>query len=105
MSEASVRRHIAEHMGATVEKAQESREVVAGDNLIDEIKRIKKETQTIYQEARTNRDLRTALAALDKQTKQIEVLAEMMLRVEDLRQREGEREPVVVTWRIVDSKE
>jgi hypothetical protein len=105
MSEASVRRHIAEHMGAAVEKAQESREVLAGDNLIEEIKRIKRETQAIYLEARANSDLRTALAALDKQTKQVEVLAEMMLKIEEVRQRSEEREPIVVTWRVIKSEE
>ena len=105
MSEAAIRRHIAEHMATTVEKARESREILAGDNLITEIKRIKKETQNIYNEARANNDLRTALVALDKQTKQIEVLAEMMLRVEELRQQNEEREPIVVTWRVVECKE
>jgi len=73
----------------------------SGDDLIAELNRIKQETHEIFEIAKSTKDYRIALSALDKQVRQIEVFADMMLRVEELRRASGDVEPIKIVYEVV----
>jgi len=102
MSTGPLSRHKKSHMGkGVVDKKDGERDELAGDKLIDEIGRIKDDARDIYLEAKDKHDYRTALLALDKQQKSIEILANMMLKLEELRKAGGKQQNIQIEYRLV----
>ena len=86
---------------SSVDNQLPMRPILSGDDLIAELERIKRETHEIFEIAKKAKDYRMALLALDKQTRQIEVFADMMIRVEELRRAAGNAEPIRILVEMV----
>ena len=101
ITKAAFYRYRRDKLNGQVRQITPVRLTTSGDDLIEELNRIKHETHEIYEIAKESKDWRIALMALDKQTKQIEVFADMMLRVEELRRASGESEPIIIVYEVV----
>ena len=96
-SSAAVRRYA---LTMTTDIAE--RKEMLGDNLLEEVKKIQADAQSIYNSAIMANDSRTALLALEKQQKSIELLSNMMLRLEELRRMDNAGEPLTVHYELVN---
>src|SRR5687768_3008700 len=71
LTEASVRRHAAAHLPATLVQAQAATETAHGINVVAQLKTINSVTLAILKEARDQRDAETALKAIGRLEAQI----------------------------------
>ncbi len=83
VSEAAVRRHGANHLPATVAKAQEKEDVREALDVIKQLKAINAASLNILKEAREQGKQGTALAAIDRIHKQIELQAKLLGELDD----------------------
>jgi len=78
LSATSIRRHRAEHIPQAVAKAAEEEEVRQGLDVLGQLKAINSATFRILHEARNTGDPNTALRAIDRIQKQIELQAKLL---------------------------
>lgn len=78
MSEAAVRRHKAEHLPASMVKAQEQTDVRQAINVIKQLKAINGATLAILKEARADKNGELALKAVDRIQRQLELQAKLL---------------------------
>lgn len=97
ISSACVRRHA---LKLTTDIAE--RKEMIGDNLLKEVKDIQADAKSIYNTAIMDNDPRTALLALEKQQRSIELLSNMMLRLEELRRMDNDGAPIVVNYNLIE---
>ncbi len=77
LSATSIRRHRAEHVSQTLAKAQEAGEVVRGDDLLDQVKKLKEKSLSLLLKAEAAGDYRTALAGIREARSCLELLLEV----------------------------
>ncbi len=83
VSEASVRRHAGNHLPARVARAQEAEDVREALDVIKQLKAINAASLHILKEAREQGKQGTALAAIDRIHKQIELQAKLLGELDD----------------------
>jgi hypothetical protein len=83
VSEASVRRHAGNHLPARVARAQEAEDVREALDVIKQLKAINAASLRILMEAREQGRQGTALAAIDRIHKQIELQAKLLGELDD----------------------
>lgn len=90
LSEASVRRHAAEHLPATLVKAQEAEDVRQALDVVQQLTAINQASLDVLKQARDRHDGELALKAVDRVQKQIELQAKLLGELND--------QPVVTLW-------
>jgi serine phosphatase RsbU (regulator of sigma subunit) len=83
LSEASIRRHKANHLPARVARAQEAEDVREALDVVRQLKAINAASLHILKEAREQGKQGTALAAIDRIHKQIELQAKLLGELDD----------------------
>lgn len=83
VSEAAVRRHAGNHLPARVARAQEAEDVREALDVIKQLKAINAASLHILKEAREQGKQGTALAAIDRIHKQIELQAKLLGDLDD----------------------
>ncbi len=83
VSEASVRRHRSKHLPARVAKAQEEEDVREALDVVKQLKAINAASLHILKEAREQGKQGTALGAIDRIHKQIELQAKLLGELDD----------------------
>jgi serine phosphatase RsbU (regulator of sigma subunit) len=83
LSEASIRRHKANHLPARVARAQEAEDVREALDVVRQLKAINAASLHILKEAREQGRQGTALAAIDRIHKQIELQAKLLGELDD----------------------
>ncbi len=83
LSEASIRRHKANHLPARVARAQEAEDVREALDVVRQLKAINAASLRILKEAREQGKQGTALAAIDRIHKQIELQAKLLGELDD----------------------
>jgi hypothetical protein len=78
VSEAAVRRHKANHLPASLAKAQEAEEVAQADTLLEQMRDLQQRTLTILEAAEESQQHRTALAAIREARSNLEMLARLV---------------------------
>ena len=78
LSKDAVRRHYDEHLPAALVKSEEARQTVQALDVIGQLNTINSATWEILQESRKAKDRKTALQAIDRVTKQIELQAKLL---------------------------
>lgn len=78
LSEASVRRHFANHLPETLARATASAEEIRADDLLAEVRDLQTEARAILVEARSTADHGLALKALARLEKQSELVAKVL---------------------------
>lgn len=78
VTEASLRRHKAEHLTATLLKAQEAAEVAHADDLLDKVRALEKDARRIRDKAEAEGDYKTALSGIRELTRIVELLAKLL---------------------------
>ena len=73
----SLFRHKSDHLAATVIKASAAAEVTHGDDLLTKLASIESEARGILKQAKTAKDLRTALLACRELTRLLDLLARL----------------------------
>lgn len=74
----SVERHIAEHIRNSVEQSQVAVEEARGLDVVKQLKDINEISRAILKEARDDKDNDTALKAIDRISKQLELQAKLL---------------------------
>ena len=82
VSKDALSRHKANHLPATLVKAQEAREVARADDLLDEVRSLQARALTILDRAERVGDLRTALGAIREARGNLELLAKLMGQID-----------------------
>ena len=77
VSKSAVERHKAEHLPATLAKAQDAKETAIADDLLAQVKALRGKSISILQKAEAAGYLRTALLGIREARSCIELLAEM----------------------------
>ncbi len=77
LSATSLRRHRAEHVSQTLAKAHEAGEVVRGDDLLDQVSKLKEKALSLLLKAEAAGDYRTALAGIREARSCLELLLEV----------------------------
>jgi hypothetical protein len=85
LAEASVRRHAAAHLPATLVRATEAAEVSRADILLSQADALRAEALNLLEEARNRGDLRTAVAAIGQARGVLELLARPAGELSDTR--------------------
>jgi hypothetical protein len=83
VSKDALSRHKANHLPATLVKAQEAQEVARADDLLDEVRSLQARTLTILDRAERVGDLRTALRAIKEARGNLELLAKLMGQIDE----------------------
>ena len=83
VSKDALSRHKANHLPATLVKAQEAREVARADDLLDEVRSLQARALTILDRAERVGDLRTALRAIKEARGNLELLAKLMGQIDE----------------------
>ena len=83
VSEASVRRHKANHLPAKLLMAQKAAEVVQADNLLEQLRDLQQSTLKILAEAEQAKQYRTALGAIREARGNLELLAKLLGELDD----------------------
>jgi len=83
LSEAAVRRHAANHLPATLVAAAEAEDVRHALDVLAQLKAINGASLAILSEARHQRDPDTALKAIDRIQRQIELQAKLLGELDD----------------------
>jgi hypothetical protein len=83
VSEAAVRRHRANHLPALVARAQEAEDVREALDVVKQLKAINAASLHILKEARERGKQATALAAIDRIHRQIELQAKLLGELDD----------------------
>jgi hypothetical protein len=97
----AVQRHKAEHIPASIAQAQEAREEAQALDVVRQLKAINAATLSILSEARKARDHDTALKAIDRIQRQIELQAKLLGEIDDRPQVNVLLAPEWVTVRAV----
>ena len=82
VSKDALSRHKANHLPATLVKAQEAQAVARADDLLDEVRSLQARTLTILDRAERVGDLRTALRAIKEARGNLELLAKLMGQID-----------------------
>lgn len=77
-SEAAMYRHTSEHIAREVKQLQSAQKELRGLDVVKQLKTINGITLTILKEARNTKDNDTALKAVDRVTKQLELQAKLL---------------------------
>jgi hypothetical protein len=101
LSKSAVERHAAEHIAQHVAAAQEAREEAQALDVVRQLKAINGATLSILSEARKARDHDTALKAIDRIQRQIELQAKLLGEIDDRPQVNVLLAPEWVTVRAV----
>ena len=83
MSKTAVARHASEHISTAIAKSQEAREEAHALDVVRQLKAINATTVAILREARAEGDPDTALKAIDRIQRQIELQAKLLGDLED----------------------
>jgi hypothetical protein len=83
VSEASVRRHKANHLPAKLVMAEKAAEVVQADNLLEQVRDLQQSTLNILAEAEQAKQYRTALSAIREARGNLELLAKLLGELDD----------------------
>jgi len=83
VSEATIRRHKANHLPALLAKAEEAKEVARADDLLSQVQNLQARTLAILQTAEAQDDLRTALAAIREARGNLELLGKLAGQLHD----------------------
>ena len=83
VSEASVRRHKANHLPAKLVMAEKAAEVVQADNLLEQVRDLQQSTLNILAEAEQAKQCRTALGAIREARGNLELLAKLLGELDD----------------------
>ncbi len=83
LSKDAISRHKESHIPDALVKAQDAGEVAQGDTLMDQVKALQDEAQSILGEARAAGDLRTALQGIGKARDCLELLFKVEGRLQD----------------------
>ena len=83
VSKDALSRHKANHLLATLVKAQEAQAVARADDLLDEVRSLQARTLTILDRAERVGDLRTALRAIKEARGNLELLAKLMGQIDE----------------------
>ena len=83
VSEASVRRHKANHLPAKLVMAQKAAEVVQADNLLEQLRDLQQSTLNILAEAEQAKQYRIALGAIREARGNLELLATLLGELDD----------------------
>src|SRR5215218_8336870 len=83
ISKDALSRHKANHLPATLVKAQEAQEVARADDLLDEVRSLQARTLTILDRAERVGDLRTALRAIKEARGNLELLAKLVGQIDE----------------------
>ena len=83
VSKDALSRHKANHLPATLVKAQEAREVARADDLLDEVRSLQARALTILDRAERVGDLRTALGAIREARGNLELLAKLVGQIDE----------------------
>src|SRR5919112_3732071 len=78
VSKDALSRHKANHLPATLAKAQEAQEVAQADDLLKEVRSLQARALTILNKAEGVGDLRTALGAIREARGNLELLAKLV---------------------------
>jgi hypothetical protein len=78
VSEASVRRHKANHLPAKLVMAEKAAEVAQADNLLEQVRDLQQSTRDILAEAEQSKQYRTALSAIREARSNLELLAKLL---------------------------
>lgn len=97
LSPAALRRHKAQHLPTTLSRAREADEFMQSSNLLHRVREIHDESMSIFREAKTAGDHRTALQALDKAARMIELLVKLKVQLEQGSDMPGEATVLHVT--------
>ena len=82
VSKDALSRHKANHLPATLVKAQEAQAVARADDLLDEVRSLQARALTILDRAERVGDLRTALGAIREARGNLELLAKLMGQID-----------------------
>jgi len=77
LSATSIRRHRSEHIAAAIAKAEAVKEVARGDDLLDQVHRLKSKAVSLLLKAEAAGDFRTALAGIREARSCLELLLEV----------------------------
>ena len=83
VSKDALSRHKANHLPATLVKAQEAQAVARADDLLDEVLSLQARTLTILDRAERVGDLRTALGAIREARGNLELLAKLVGQLDE----------------------
>jgi len=83
LSFGSISRHKDGHIPAALVKAHDADEVAQGDTLLDQVRALQVESQTILAEARAAGDLKTALLGIGKALNCLELLFKVSGQLQD----------------------
>ena len=83
VSKDALSRHKANHLPATLVKAQEAQAVARADDLLDEVRSLQARTLTILDRAERVGDLRTALRAIKEARGNLELLAKLVGQLDE----------------------
>ena len=83
VSEASVRRHKANHLPAKLVMAEKAAEVLQADNLLEQLRDLQQSTLNILAEAEQAKQYRTALSAIREARGNLELLAKLLGELDD----------------------
>ena len=78
VSKTSLMRHKAEHVPATLAKAQEAQEVARADDLLADVRALQARTLAILNAAEASEQHRTALSAIREARSNLELLAKLL---------------------------
>jgi hypothetical protein len=85
-SKTTIQKHIKLHVPEAAQKALDAandREVEAGGSFLDELERLKGEARRLQAQAEKKKDYRTALTAIDKLTRLVELQARILGELRD----------------------
>ncbi len=77
LSATSIRRHRAGHIGQTIAKAEAVKEAAHGDDLLDQVHRLKSKAVSLLLKAEAAGDFRTALSGIREARSCLEILLEV----------------------------
>ena len=78
VSEASLRRHKADHLSRTLVKAADKREEIRGDRLLDQVLDLQTRTLALLAEAEQDGDRRTRLGAIREARSNLELIGRFL---------------------------
>jgi hypothetical protein len=83
VTERAVRNHKANHLPASLARAQEAEEVAQADDLLRQMQDLQKRTLTILESAEETKQHRTALSAIREARSNLELLAKLLGELDD----------------------